>query len=135
MVQAAHRAGRHEAAPYESGSLLQALRTEAESIRAEDVAMCDAIGEHGLRIVPDGARVLTHCNAGALATAGIGTALAPLYAAHARGRTLTVYADETRPLRQGARLTAWELARAGFPCRCCQTARPPRCWRRGWSIS
>ena len=114
MVQAAHRAGRHEAAPYESGSLLQALRTEAESIRAEDVAMCDAIGEHGLRIVPDGARVLTHCNAGALATAGIGTALAPLYAAHARGRTLTVYADETRPLRQGARLTAWELARAGI---------------------
>lgn len=109
MVRAAHRAG-----PGEAGSLLQTLRTEAESIRAEDVAMCEAIGEHGLPIVPDGARVLTHCNAGALATAGIGTALAPLYAAHARGRTLTVYADETRPLRQGARLTAWELARAGI---------------------
>jgi methylthioribose-1-phosphate isomerase len=94
--------------------LLPALRREAEAIRAEDVAMCDAIGQHGLEIVPDGARVLTHCNAGALATAGIGTALAPLYAAHARGRALTVYADETRPLRQGARLTAWELARAGI---------------------
>jgi methylthioribose-1-phosphate isomerase len=94
--------------------LLPALRREAEAIRAQDVAMCDAIGQHGLAIVPDGARVLTHCNAGALATAGIGTALAPLYAAHARGRALTVYADETRPLRQGARLTAWELARAGI---------------------
>jgi methylthioribose-1-phosphate isomerase len=64
--------------------------------------------------VPDGARILTHCNAGALATAGIGTALAPIYAAHAAGRLVTVYANETRPLRQGARLTAWELSRAGI---------------------
>lgn len=94
--------------------LLPALRREAEAIRAEDVAMCEAIGQHGLAIVHDGARVLTHCNAGALATAGTGTALAPLYAAHARGRALTVYANETRPLRQGARLTAWELSRAGI---------------------
>ena len=95
-------------------ALLAALRDEAERIRAEDVAMCDAIGRHGLEVIGQGARVLTHCNAGALATAGIGTALAPLYAAHAAGRVLTVYADETRPLRQGARLTAWELARAGI---------------------
>ncbi|MBL0937264.1 MAG: S-methyl-5-thioribose-1-phosphate isomerase [Gemmatimonadaceae bacterium] len=94
--------------------LLAALAREAEAIRSEDVRMCEQIGEHGLAIIPDGARVLTHCNAGALATAGIGTALAPLYAAHARGRALTVYADETRPLRQGARLTAWELVRAGI---------------------
>jgi methylthioribose-1-phosphate isomerase len=94
--------------------LLDALRDEAESIQQEDRAMCDAIGQHGLSIMPDGARVLTHCNAGALATSGIGTALAPIYAASAQGRRVRVFADETRPLRQGARLTAWELARAGI---------------------
>jgi methylthioribose-1-phosphate isomerase len=94
--------------------LVETLRVEAEVIRQEDVAMCAAIGRHGLALIPDGARVLTHCNAGALATAGMGTALAPLYTAHAAGRLVTVYADETRPLRQGARLTAWELARAGI---------------------
>ncbi|WP_353265700.1 S-methyl-5-thioribose-1-phosphate isomerase [Gemmatimonas sp.] len=95
-------------------ALLDRLRVEAEVIRQEDVAMCSAIGRHGLTLIPDGARVLTHCNAGALATAGIGTALAPIYTAHAAGRLVTVYADETRPLRQGARLTAWELSRAGI---------------------
>jgi methylthioribose-1-phosphate isomerase len=94
--------------------LVESLRVEAEVIRQEDVAMCAAIGRHGLALIPDGARVLTHCNAGALATAGMGTALAPLYTAHAAGRLVTVYADETRPLRQGARLTAWELSRAGI---------------------
>ena len=94
--------------------LVQALRVEAEVIRQEDVSMCAAIGRHGLALIPDGARVLTHCNAGALATAGMGTALAPIYTAHAAGRLVTVYADETRPLRQGARLTAWELSRAGI---------------------
>ncbi len=97
------------------GDLLAGLVREADAIRAEDIAMCAAIGAHGLAIVPDGAQVLTHCNAGALATAGTGTALAPLYAAAAAGRALHVYADETRPLRQGARLTAWELSRAGIP--------------------
>ncbi|MGV3709677.1 MAG: s-methyl-5-thioribose-1-phosphate isomerase, partial [Gemmatimonas sp.] len=71
-------------------------------------------GEAGLDLIPDGARVLTHCNAGALATAGIGTALAPLYLAREQGRAVRVFADETRPLRQGARLTAWELSRAGI---------------------
>ncbi len=96
-------------------ALLGALRADAEAIHAEDVAMCDAIGRCGLEIIPDGARVLTHCNAGALATAGIGTALAPVHLAHAQGRRVQVYADETRPLRQGARLTAWELQRAGIP--------------------
>lgn len=94
--------------------LLVALRAEAQRIHDEDVAMCRRIGEAGLPLIADGARVLTHCNAGALATAGIGTALAPLYCAHEIGRTLHVYADETRPLRQGARLTAWELARVGI---------------------
>ena len=94
--------------------LLVALRSEAQRIHDEDVAMCRRIGEAGLPLIFDGARVLTHCNAGALATAGIGTALAPLYCAHELGRVLRVYANETRPLRQGARLTAWELARVGI---------------------
>jgi methylthioribose-1-phosphate isomerase len=102
------------AATVSDDGLLHALRQEAEAIQREDRAMCDAIGWHGLSIMPDGARVLTHCNAGALATSGIGTALAPVYAATAQGRRVTVFADETRPLRQGARLTAWELARAGI---------------------
>lgn len=95
-------------------ALLAALRADAEAIRSEDVAMCDAIGRFGLEIIPDGARVLTHCNAGSLATAGIGTALAPVHLAHRAGRRVHVYANETRPLRQGARLTAWELQRAGI---------------------
>lgn len=103
------------AATLADARLLDGLAAEAEAIRAEDAAMCAAIGAHGLALVPHGARVLTHCNAGALATAGTGTALAPLYAAVAAGRAVHVYADETRPLRQGARLTAWELARAGIP--------------------
>ena len=102
------------AARMSDDALLDALRDEAEDIRCEDIAMCDAIGAHGLALIADGARVLTHCNAGALATAGIGTALAPIYAAHAAGKRVRVYANETRPLRQGARLTAWELQRAGI---------------------
>ena len=103
------------AAAVPDDALLAALRADAEAIRAEDVAMCEAIGRFGLDLVPDGARLLTHCNAGALATAGIGTALAPVHRAHRDGRRVHVYADETRPLRQGARLTAWELQRAGIP--------------------
>ena len=95
-------------------ALLDALRREADDILREDIAMCEAIGAHGRPLIPEGARILTHCNAGALATAGIGTALAPVYAAFADDKRLQVYADETRPLRQGARLTAWELQRAGI---------------------
>ena len=101
------------------GALSAALRAEAERISAEDVAMCRAMGEHGAGLIGDGMRVLTHCNAGALATAGIGTALAPLYVARSRGVRFSVYADETRPLLQGARLTAWELHRAGIPVTVC----------------
>ena len=78
--------------------------------------MCRRIGEFGLPLIPDGASVLTHCNAGALATGGIGTALAPIYLAHEAGRRVHVYVGETRPLLQGARLTAWELTEAGIPC-------------------
>jgi methylthioribose-1-phosphate isomerase len=99
----------------DAGARTAAMRAEAERIREEDVAMCRAIGEHGAEFITAGMRVLTHCNAGALATAGIGTALAPVYVAHAKGRTVRVYADETRPLMQGARLTAWELDQAGIP--------------------
>jgi methylthioribose-1-phosphate isomerase len=93
-----------------------AVRAEAQAIWDEDRRMCRRIGEAGLPLVPDGATVLTHCNAGALATGGIGTALAPVYAAHAAGRRVAVVADETRPLLQGSRLTAWELGAAGVPC-------------------
>lgn len=75
--------------------------------------MCRAIGEYGKALLSDGMGVLTHCNAGALATGGCGTALAPIYAAQEAGMTLHVYSDETRPLLQGARLTAWELAVSG----------------------
>jgi methylthioribose-1-phosphate isomerase len=96
-------------------ALLAALHDEADAILEEDRAMCQRIGEHGLPLIADGARVLTHCNAGALATTGIGTALAPLYLAAERGLRIQVYASETRPLLQGSRLTAWELDRAGIP--------------------
>jgi methylthioribose-1-phosphate isomerase len=94
--------------------LLRALEDEANTIAREDREMCEAIGVHGLPLIADGARVLTHCNAGALATSGIGTALAPVYTASARGRHVAVFVGETRPLRQGARLTAWELTRASI---------------------
>jgi methylthioribose-1-phosphate isomerase len=90
------------------------LLIEAKAIHAEDAAMCDAIGHHGLSLIAPGSGVLTHCNAGALATAGIGTATAPMYTAHAAGVKFKVYADETRPLNQGSRLTAWELAQSGI---------------------
>src|SRR5439155_296026 len=92
------------------------LQAEATAIWEEDRAMCRRIGEAGLPLLPDGAKVLTHCNAGALATGGIGTALAPIYLAHEAGRRLHVFVDETRPVLQGARLTAWELVHAGIPC-------------------
>jgi methylthioribose-1-phosphate isomerase len=97
-----------------SRQLAEALLAEADAIRAEDVEMCRRIGEHGKRFIRDGFGVLTHCNAGALATAGQGTALSVLFEAHAKGRRFRVYADETRPLLQGSRLTAWELQRAGI---------------------
>ena len=95
--------------------ILESLRDEASRILDEDRRMCRAIGEHGAPLVAEGARVLTHCNAGALATGGMGTALAPVYVAAELGRRVAVFADETRPLLQGSRLTAWELQRAGIP--------------------
>ena len=103
------------AAVAEGQTMGDALVEEAQAIWDEDCAMCERIGEAGLPLVPDGGTVLTHCNAGALATGGIGTALAPVYRAHQAGRRVAVVADETRPLLQGSRLTAWELTRAGIP--------------------
>jgi methylthioribose-1-phosphate isomerase len=95
-------------------TLKQALLAEAQTIEKQDKQMCLAIGQHGQSFIPDGGAVLTHCNAGALATAGIGTALAPMYLAFDQGKRFIVYVDETRPLFQGARLTAWELTQAGI---------------------
>jgi methylthioribose-1-phosphate isomerase len=112
MQAAAARARAAAATPLDVARVLLA---EARAIENEDAAQCLAMGRHGALLLARGARVLTHCNAGALATAGIGTALAPVYVAHAEGRGVTVHADETRPLLQGARITAWELSRAGVP--------------------
>jgi len=88
---------------------------EAQLIKAEDIAINQAIGRHGASLVPDGKTVLTHCNAGALATAGYGTALGMIRAAVAAGKQIDVFADETRPFLQGARLTVWELQQDGIP--------------------
>ncbi|MEQ1572951.1 MAG: S-methyl-5-thioribose-1-phosphate isomerase [Vicinamibacterales bacterium] len=90
------------------------LVVESQRIHDEDVASCRTMGAHGATLVPDTARILTHCNAGALATAGYGTALGVIRAAAAQGKTIAVLADETRPFLQGARLTAWELVRDGI---------------------
>lgn len=95
-------------------TLRQRVRAEAIGLLEEDRAAGRAIGEHGARLLRAGS-VLTHCNAGGLATSGYGTALAPIYVAHQQGIQLHVFAGETRPLLQGARLTSWELARAGVP--------------------
>ncbi|MFO0907906.1 MAG: S-methyl-5-thioribose-1-phosphate isomerase [Isosphaeraceae bacterium] len=97
------------------GPLLDRVLAEARAIEAEDRAMCRAIGSHGAALLDSGQGVLTHCNAGGLATADYGTALAVMFAASEQGKVLHVYADETRPLLQGARLTAWELQRRGIP--------------------
>lgn len=91
------------------------LLMEAKSIDAEDKQMCLDIGRHGSELLADGFGVLTHCNAGGLATAGDGTALSVMFAAAAAGKSLHIFADETRPLLQGARLTSWELQQRGIP--------------------
>ena len=95
--------------------LAQILRDEAQAIADEDFQACLNMGRHGAELIVDGDILLTHCNAGSLATAGWGTALAPMYVAHRAGKHLHVFVDETRPVLQGARLTAWELQREGIP--------------------
>jgi methylthioribose-1-phosphate isomerase len=104
-------AGKHGTADGARAHLL----AEAVAIHDEDFAMCRAIGAHGAGLLHDGDNVLTHCNAGSLATGGDGTALAVIFAAVAQGKRLHVWVDETRPLWQGARLTAWELMQRGIP--------------------
>jgi methylthioribose-1-phosphate isomerase len=93
---------------------IQAFLQEALAIQEDDRDRCRRIGEHGASLVKDGMTVLTHCNTGALATAGIGTAFGILYTAHQQGKKIEVYVDETRPLLQGARLTMWELKQAAI---------------------
>jgi len=95
--------------------LKETLKTEAETILNEDIARNRAMGNYGKALVPDSCGILTHCNAGALATGGFGTALGVIYAAFSEGKKLQVYADETRPVLQGARLTTWELKQHGIP--------------------
>ncbi|MGH7410450.1 MAG: S-methyl-5-thioribose-1-phosphate isomerase [Candidatus Methylomirabilis sp.] len=96
-------------------AIVQVLIREARAIREEDIRGNRAMGEHGKGFIADGAAILTHCNAGALATAGYGTALGVIRAAHEAGKRLSVWVDETRPFLQGARLTAWELHQDGIP--------------------
>lgn len=95
-------------------ALLDALDTEAERVRVDDIAINRRMGAHGQPLIPDGARVLTHCNTGSLATAGFGTALGVIRAAVAAGKRVAVFADETRPYLQGSRLTAWECLKDGI---------------------
>ncbi len=99
----------------EAGALLDRVLKEASRIAEDDRTICRDIGRHGAELLKDGNGVLTHCNAGGLATADYGTALAVVFAAHENGKSIHVIADETRPLLQGARLTAWELQRRGVP--------------------
>ncbi len=94
--------------------LHKAIFAEADTIYREDVDMCERIGRNGEKFIKTGSSILTHCNAGALATAGEGTALAVLFEAHKTGKHFKVYVDETRPLLQGARLSCWELKQAGI---------------------
>lgn len=99
---------------YDSEKTNQKLLKEALLIHQEDKIMCQKIGENGAKLLKDGCRVLTHCNAGALATGGIGTALAPIFIAKKQRKKIKVYVDETRPVLQGARLTTWELLQQGI---------------------
>lgn len=91
------------------------ILNKAKTIHADDTQRCDEMANHGLSVIPEDARILTHCNTGYLATAGIGTALGVVFRAHEQGRIKMVYADETRPLLQGARLTTWECMKMGVP--------------------
>lgn len=100
---------------FKDGSHVEALLESAHGMREEDLQASLAMGRHGADLLPGDCTLLTHCNAGGLATAGLGTALAVIYEASDRGLLRKVYADETRPLLQGARLTSWELSRAGIP--------------------
>ena len=111
MLRCAEQVVQAQETPWQLASSLQA---EAQAIADEDATACLAMGKFGADLIADGDTLLTHCNAGALATSGIGTALAPMYVAHAAGKRIHVFVDETRPVLQGARLTAWELQQSGI---------------------
>ncbi len=98
-----------------ASELRMRLLLEARAIQDEDRQMCRAIGDHGAKLIPKQATLMTHCNAGGLATAALGTALSVMFSCHEQGKQLAVYVDETRPLWQGARLTAWELMQRQIP--------------------
>ncbi len=100
---------------HDAADIPRELEREARAIHEDDARRCAAIGRHGAEIIPSNTSVITHCNTGALATGGDGTAFSVLLEAHRQGKGIHVYADETRPLLQGARLTMWELQRAGIP--------------------
>jgi methylthioribose-1-phosphate isomerase len=112
MLRGARQAIREDCSLPELARVMQA---EAQAIADEDFEACLRMGEIGATLIADGDTLLTHCNAGSLATAGWGTALAPMYVAHRAGKKLHVFVDETRPVLQGARLTAWELQQEGIP--------------------
>jgi methylthioribose-1-phosphate isomerase len=103
----------NQASPLDAAEAVARLLAEAHALRNEDAAMCRAIGRHGATLMPQSGGVLTHCNAGGLATSEYGTALAAVFTAWEDGKRFTVFADETRPLLQGARLTCWELQQRG----------------------
>ncbi|MDQ2906286.1 MAG: S-methyl-5-thioribose-1-phosphate isomerase [Chloroflexota bacterium] len=112
IEECVRRASAEECSPRR---LAQLVQEEAQTIAAEDFDACMRMGRYGADLIADGDVLLTHCNAGALATAGLGTALAPMYVAHRAGKRIHVFVDETRPVFQGARLTAWELQQEGVP--------------------
>ena len=115
-----------------TAELKAVLREEAEAIYNEDVMLCRKIGEAGQEIMKDGMGILTHCNAGALATSRYGTALSPIYVAQERGLNVRVFADETRPLLQGSRLTAYELTRAGVDTTVITDSMAAVVMKKGW---
>ena len=115
LARMLRRASEALATNCELPALVQLLQREAQTVADEDVAACLAMGRYGAELIPAQATLLTHCNAGALATAGLGSGLAPIYVAHQSGKQLHIFVDETRPILQGARLTAWELQQAGIP--------------------
>ncbi len=129
IARMARRAG--EVASLAPEERAQAMLAEAEAIHRADVASCREMGRLGALDVPDGACILTHCNAGALATGGYGTALGVVRAAHEAGKQVRVLADETRPYLQGARLTAWELQQDGIPVEVITDNTAASCFQRG----
>lgn len=122
---------RLEAQINDPAHMLTTVLQTAHRLRKDDEERCQKIGEFGAELIRDGMTVLTHCNTGALATAGIGTALGAIYTAHRQGKKIQVLVDETRPLLQGARLTMWELQQAGIPARLITDGMAPYAMQRG----